>query len=82
MLHISGTGLLKYLFKSLCELIGTENSNKNEKEDFDNLHRCLVMDAKRPSEQRIPRMSIRNGITDGTKMCRSERVGNFSFYYV
>ncbi len=34
MLHISGTGLLKYLFKSLCELIGTENSNKNKKEDF------------------------------------------------
>ena len=45
MLHISGTGLLKYLFKSLCELIGTKNSNKNKKEDFDNLHRCLVMDA-------------------------------------
>ena len=31
MLHISGTGLLKYLFKSLCELIGTENSNKTRK---------------------------------------------------
>ena len=77
MLHISGTGLLKYLFKSLGELIGTENSNKKEKEDFDDLHRCLVMDAKRQSEQRMPRMSIRNGITDGTKMCGSERVGNF-----
>ena len=24
----------------------------------------------------MPRMSIRNGITDGTKMCGSERVGN------
>ena len=77
MLHISGTGLLKYLFKSLCELIGTENSNKKEKEAFDDLHRCLVMDAQRQSEQRMPRMSIRNGITDGTKMCGSERVGNF-----
>ncbi len=28
------------------------------------------------SEQDFPRMSIRNGVTDGTKMCRSERVGN------
>ena len=54
MLHISGTGLLKYLFKSLCELIGTKNSNKNEKEDFDDLHHCLVMDAKQQSEQRMP----------------------------
>ncbi len=64
MLHISGTGLLKYLFKSLCELTGTKNLNKKEKEDFDDLHRCLVMDAKRQSEQRMLRMSIRNGITD------------------
>ncbi len=54
MLHISGTGLLKYLFKSLCELIGTKNSNKKDKEDFDNLHRCLVMDAQQQSEQRMP----------------------------
>ncbi len=77
MLHIGGTGLLKHLFKSFCELIGTKNSNKKEKEDFDDLHHCLVMDEQRQSEQRMPRMSIRNGITDGTKMCGLERVGNF-----
>ncbi len=54
MLHISGTGLLKYLFKSLCELIGTKNLNKKEKEDFNDLYRCLVMDAQWQSEQRMP----------------------------
>ena len=82
MLHISGTGLLKYLFKSLCELIGTENSNKRGKEAFDDLHCCLVMDAQCQSEQRMPRMSIRNGITVVLR-CADQRVlGNFSFYYV
>ncbi len=35
------------------------------------------MDAKWQSEQRMPRMTIWNGITDGTKMCGSEHVGNF-----
>jgi len=76
MLHVSGTGLLKYIFKCLCNLIGTEKKNKHEKEAFDDLHRCLVGDAQRQSEKQMPRMSIRNGITDGTKMCGSERVGN------
>ena len=76
MLHVSGTGLLKYMFKCLCNLIGSEKKNKAEKEAFDDLHRCLVGDAQRQSERQMPRMSIRNGITDGTKMCGSERVGN------
>ncbi len=36
----------------------------------------MVRDAQCQSEQDFPRMSIRNGVTDGTKMCGSERVGN------
>ena len=36
----------------------------------------MVRDAQRQSERDFPRMSIRNGVTDGTKMCGSERVGN------
>ena len=40
------------------------------------MHRCLVRDAEQQSERDFPRMSIRNGITDGTKMCGSEQVGN------
>ncbi len=53
-----------------------QNQKKRDKESFDDLHCCLVINAERQSERDFPRMSIRNGITDGTKMCGSERVGN------
>ena len=76
MLHVSGTGLLKYMFGCLEGLISLTRSRKKDRESFDDLHRCLVSDAQRQSERDFPRMSIRNGITDGTKMCGSERVGN------
>jgi len=72
MLHVSGTGILKYIFENLENLIAGDI----DKETFDDLHRCLVRDAQRQSERDFPRMSVRNGITDGTKMCGSERVGN------
>ncbi len=49
---------------------------KKDKESFDDLHQCLVRDAKQQSERDFLCMSILNGITDGTKMCRSKRVGN------
>jgi len=72
MLHVSSTGKLKYIFEVLDSLIeGTK-----DKESFHDLHRCLVKDAKRQSERDFPRMSARNGITYGTKMCGSEHVGN------
>ena len=76
MLHVSGTGLLKYMFESLVALISLTRSSKRDRETFDDLHRCLVRDAQRQSERDFPRMSIRNGVTDCTKMCGSERVGN------
>ena len=77
MLHVSGTGILKYIFENLDNLIAGDI----DKETFDDLHRCLVRDAQRQSERDFPRMSVRNGITDGTKMCGSERVGNcFSLF--
>ncbi len=67
----------------LDNLIGGPNSKKLDKESFDDLHRCLVSDAEQQSERDFPRMSIRNGITDGTKMCRSEQVGScFVCYFV
>ncbi len=31
MLHVSGTGLLKYIFVSLCDLIGSEKKQKEGK---------------------------------------------------
>jgi hypothetical protein len=76
MLHVSGTGLLKYMFECLVMLISLTRSRKRDRETFDDLHRCMVRDAQRQSERDFPRMSIRNGVTDGTKMCGSERVGN------
>ncbi len=76
MLHVSGTGLLKYMFESLVALISLTRSSKRDRETFDDLHRYMVRDAQRQSERDFPRMSIRNGVTDGTKMCGSKRVGN------
>ena len=76
MLHVSGTGLLKHLFACLPTLIGGPQTKKKDQESFDELHRSLVQDAQRQSEKDVPRMSVRNGITDGTKMAGSERVGN------
>jgi hypothetical protein len=76
MLYVSGTGLLKHMFGCLDDLIGGTKSKKRDKESFDDLHRRLVINAERQSKCDFPRMSIRNGITDGTKMCGSERVGN------
>jgi len=72
MLHVGGTGILKYIFEYLDNLIAGDK----DKETFDDLHRQLVKDAQCQSKRDFPRMSVRNGITDGTKMCRSERVGN------
>jgi len=72
MLHVGGTGILKYIFKYLDNLIAGDK----DKETYDDLHRQLVKDAQRQSERDFLRMSVHNGITDGTKMCRSERVEN------
>ncbi len=77
MLHVSGIGLLKYMFECLEILIGiVKKRKKKDKEDFDDLHRCLVQIAQKQRERDFPQMSIHNGITNGTKMCGSERVGN------
>jgi hypothetical protein len=77
MLHVSGVGLLKYMFKCLDILIGTvKKRKKKDKEDFDGLHHCLVKISQKQRERDFPRMSIRNGITNGTKRCRSECGGD------
>ena len=72
MLHVGGTGILKYIFEFLDNL----TAGDIDKETFDVLHQCLVINAQRQSERDFPRMSVCNGITDGTKMCGSEHVGN------
>ncbi len=60
------------VFKYLDNLIARDI----DKETFDDLHQQLVKDAQRQTERDFPCMSVCNGITDGTKMCGSERVGN------
>ncbi len=60
------------MFGCLDYLIGGPNSKKKDKESFDDLHHCLVRDAEQQSERDFTRMSIQNGITDGTKMCGSK----------
>ena len=40
------------------------------------LHHNLVTESLKQSEHDMPRMSWRNGVTDGTKMTASERVRN------
>ncbi len=72
MLHVGGTGILKYIFEYLDNLIAGDIN----KEIFDDLHRRLVIEAQHQSERDFPCMSVCNGITDGTKMCGSKRVGN------
>jgi hypothetical protein len=72
MLHVGGTGILKYIFKYLDNLIAGYINKKT----FDDLHRRLVIDAQCQSKRDFPCMSVCNGITFGTKMCGSERVGH------
>ena len=40
------------------------------------LHQNLVAESLKQSERAMPRMSLHNGVKDGTKMTASERVGN------
>ncbi len=63
------------MFGCLDNLTGGPNPKK-DKESFDDLHPCLVRDAEQQSEKHFPCMSIQNGITDGTKMCGPDQVGN------
>jgi hypothetical protein len=57
-------------------LISLTRSSKWDRETFVDLHRCMVREAQHQSERDFPCMSIGNGVTDDTKMCGSERVGN------
>ncbi len=76
MLHVSRTGLLNYMFGCLEGLISLLLSRKKDQESFNDLHQCIVSDAQQQCEQDFPHMSIRYGISNGTKMCGSEQVGN------
>jgi hypothetical protein len=81
MLHVSGTGLPKHMFGCLDNLIGGTNSKKS-KESFDDLHFCLVRNAKQQNERDFPRMSIQNGIIDSTKCADPNKLVTALCYFV
>ena len=53
-----------------------ESGSNKTKIKLDLRHQNLVANSLKQSERDMPRMSLRNGVTDGTKMTASERVGN------
>jgi hypothetical protein len=76
MLHVSGNGIMQYQLDIIYSIIGAGTNKQNTLHLLDILHQNLVQDAALQSERDMPRMSDRNGVTDGTKMSASERVGN------
>jgi len=76
MLHVSGNGIMQYQLDVVNEIISSGKNKQKNLHNLDILHQNLVRDASLQSEQDIPRTSDRNGVTDGTKMSASERVGN------
>ncbi len=72
LLHASGNGLMKYIFESLRNQIGSGK----DRDDIDKQHLRMYMIIKRQSERDFPRGAMRNGIIDGTKCHAEERKGN------
>ena len=76
LLHVSGSGLIKYMFGSLKVSIGTDKAGNDKINKLDSLHQQISTDILHQSDKDIPRGSVRNGILDGTKCQSSERRGN------
>ena len=58
-------------------------SNATKKlHQLDVLHQTFVAESLKQSERDMPKTSSRNGVTDGTKMTASERVGNMLYVVV
>ena len=72
LLHTSGQGLIKYIFESLSNQIGSGK----DRDEIDKQHVRMYMIIKRQSERDFPRGAMRNGIIDGTKCHAEERKGN------
>jgi len=67
MMHVAGTGIFKYIFTCLSNIIGLGKTKEREKEELDNLHQLLSSQSIRQSDKAFPRTSMCNGIIDGTK---------------
>ena len=77
MLHFAGTGIFKYVFSCLLDILGSDTT-KRGKEAFDKLHQFIASQSTHQSETDFLRTSVRNGITDGSKMGGMERVGDLA----
>jgi hypothetical protein len=76
MLHVSGNGIMQYQLDVINDIISAGSNKRNTLHQLDILHQNIVQCAGVQSERNMPRTSDHNGITDGTKMSASKRVGN------
>jgi len=67
LLHTSVSGLIKYIFESICIQIGSGK----DRDDIDKQHIRMYLAIKRQSERDFPRGAMRNGLKDRMK-CQSE----------
>jgi hypothetical protein len=72
LLHISGSGLIMYMFESLRDQMG----GGKDRDLIDKHHIQISNLIKRQSERDFPRGSRRNRLIDGTKFQSSEQKGN------
>ena len=72
LLHTSGSGLIMYMFASLCDQLGAGKG----REIIDQQHLLVSKLIQHQSKPDFPRRSTRNGLIDGTKCQSSERKGN------
>ena len=69
---MSGQGLIRYIFESLCVQIGSGKDG----DYIHKLHVQIYMIIKRQSERDFPHGSMQNGFVYGTECQAEERMGN------
>jgi hypothetical protein len=72
LLHTSGSGLISYMFESLCVQIGCGK----DRDEIDKYHIQISLTIRHQSECDFPRGAMCNGLIDGTKYQAEERRGN------
>ena len=76
-LHVHGHGSYKDGPEAVYDIIGAGNTKAAEKESIDLLFQAVAYDVAHNSQRRLPRIAIRFGPTDGTRITGIERKGNY-----
>ena len=76
-LHVHGHGSYKDGPEAVYDIIGVGNTKAAEKESIDLLFQAVAYDVVHNSQRRLPRLAIRFGPTDGTRITGIERKGNY-----